>query len=215
MAFVLKLGMKNASVKVLQEALIKSTDLPATTNGQSNADGIFGKITEDAVKRFQHKHGLVEDGLVGPRTADALEIPAPQPAAVPAAKPDHVLTEAQLRKLAEIVDGAIPTGIVDIFDDFAIKWLVERLDTVLAELLPPKILQYVQEISRGVESGDYANLKKRLVEAINKRVDVPLLSEAVEARIIAFVIDFITDALTTGHNFDSALASSAKKTFAG
>ena len=31
-------------------------------------DGVFGQHTEDAVKRFQHAHGLVVDGIVGPLT---------------------------------------------------------------------------------------------------------------------------------------------------
>jgi peptidoglycan hydrolase-like protein with peptidoglycan-binding domain len=32
------------------------------------ADGIYGALTEAAVRRFQRAHGLVPDGIVGPRT---------------------------------------------------------------------------------------------------------------------------------------------------
>src|SRR3972149_10806893 len=31
-------------------------------------DGLFGRDTEDAVKRFQRAHGLDDDGVVGPLT---------------------------------------------------------------------------------------------------------------------------------------------------
>jgi peptidoglycan hydrolase-like protein with peptidoglycan-binding domain len=36
------------------------------------ADGIFGRITKLAVKRFQQRHGLAADGRVGPLTTHAL-----------------------------------------------------------------------------------------------------------------------------------------------
>src|SRR3954465_10604493 len=36
------------------------------------ADGVFGPMTERAVKRFQRRHDLVPDGLFGPLTRGAL-----------------------------------------------------------------------------------------------------------------------------------------------
>lgn len=36
------------------------------------ADGLFGPRTEHAVRRFQREHGLVVDGIVGPKSLAAL-----------------------------------------------------------------------------------------------------------------------------------------------
>ncbi|NLU36367.1 MAG: spore cortex-lytic enzyme [Clostridiales bacterium] len=40
-------------------------------------DGVFGPSTYDAVIRFQRKHGLKQDGVVGPQTANAMGIQLP------------------------------------------------------------------------------------------------------------------------------------------
>lgn len=59
---ILKLGSKGNEVITLQ--------------GKLNliGDGVFGPITEEAVKEFQKKNGLIADGIVGPKTWDKLEV---------------------------------------------------------------------------------------------------------------------------------------------
>lgn len=53
---ILKLQSKGNDVKTLQSKL------------NLIADGIFGPVTEEAVKDFQKKNGLTADGVVGPKT---------------------------------------------------------------------------------------------------------------------------------------------------
>ena len=57
---LLKIGSRGQQVKDLQEFL------------GADADGIFGKGTEAAVKEWQASNGLDADGLVGPATWDAM-----------------------------------------------------------------------------------------------------------------------------------------------
>lgn len=65
---VLKNGMKNASVKSLQQLLIAK----GYSCGIHRADGDFGPATEKAVKRFQANRKLDADGIVGEKTWDKL-----------------------------------------------------------------------------------------------------------------------------------------------
>lgn len=57
----LKIGMKGDDVRRLQQAL------------KLYPDGIFGRLTEEAVKQFQAKYGLDADGIVGPHTLALIE----------------------------------------------------------------------------------------------------------------------------------------------
>lgn len=59
---VLKLGSRGNEVKALQEKL------------NLKADGIFGPITEEAVKDFQRANGLEVDGTVGANTISKLNL---------------------------------------------------------------------------------------------------------------------------------------------
>ena len=65
---ILRKGMDGDDVKQLQESLIKL----GYNLGTWGADGDFGKMTEDAVIKFQQLHGLDDDGEVGPLTIAAI-----------------------------------------------------------------------------------------------------------------------------------------------
>ena len=58
----LKRGSRGEDVKTLQKRL------------NLMADGIFGKLTEEAVREFQKAHSLTADGIAGAKTLAALGI---------------------------------------------------------------------------------------------------------------------------------------------
>ena len=59
---ILKLGSRDNEVRALQEKL------------NLKADGIFGPLTEEAVKDFQRSNGLEVDGIVGADTLSKLNL---------------------------------------------------------------------------------------------------------------------------------------------
>lgn len=58
----IKIGSRGEDVKILQTRL------------SLLADGIFGPLTEEAVKEFQKNNGLAVDGVVGPKTWEKLGV---------------------------------------------------------------------------------------------------------------------------------------------
>lgn len=60
-----KIGDEGSEVKALQKQLV-------ALGYEITVDGMFGKVTETAVKDFQSKHGRTADGVVGKFTKDAI-----------------------------------------------------------------------------------------------------------------------------------------------
>ena len=66
---ILNIGDRGASVKSLQEKLIKL----GYDCGELGADGDFGNSTYQAVRKFQKAAKIGVDGIVGPNTLDAID----------------------------------------------------------------------------------------------------------------------------------------------
>ncbi|ALF55044.1 peptidoglycan-binding protein [Nostoc piscinale CENA21] len=63
--YFLQQGCETADVYMVQQTL-------QALGYSISADGIFGPMTENAVRQFQMSNGLVADGVVGPNTWYAL-----------------------------------------------------------------------------------------------------------------------------------------------
>lgn len=70
----LEVGVRDARVASLRVRLTAGGD-PVATGGEADAD-LFDEELAAAVRRFQEQHGLEVDGVVGPATLDALNVPA-------------------------------------------------------------------------------------------------------------------------------------------
>jgi murein L,D-transpeptidase YcbB/YkuD len=69
---LLRPGDESAEIGVLRERLRREGDLDL---GGASPDWSYDATITEAVRRFQHRHGLLEDGVVGPRTLAALNTP--------------------------------------------------------------------------------------------------------------------------------------------
>ena len=68
-------GDQGIRVEALRSRLVVSGDLTASEEGH---DELFDAVLKGAVCRFQKRHGLKVDGIVGPVTLAALNVPAQQ-----------------------------------------------------------------------------------------------------------------------------------------
>ena len=68
----LKVGSKDPAVRDLRQRLMISGDLPRNSGGSD----VFDTFLDAAVKRFQLRHGMPADGVIGNVTLAALNVPA-------------------------------------------------------------------------------------------------------------------------------------------
>ena len=68
----LRLGVQSPTIAILRQRLMASGDLPQTA-GLSDS---FDTLVDAAVRQFQARHGIPADGIIGPATFAALNVPA-------------------------------------------------------------------------------------------------------------------------------------------
>lgn len=72
---VLKPGGKDVRLPMLRELLTVTGDLSLE---QRPVGDTYDEVTVAAVKRFQMRHGIAEDGVIGPTTLDQMNVPVEQ-----------------------------------------------------------------------------------------------------------------------------------------
>lgn len=142
----LRRGSQGAAVEQLQSLLGVAPD------------GVFGLVTEAALRAFQRSAGLVPDGIAGPRTWAALAeeglpavIPPPDDAAHPATvSPDGTALTPQGKAFARVFrKGFVTNGTVSIG-----SWLATRP-------LPPAVSPSVLRVMKAV------SVNEGLLDAVN------------------------------------------------
>lgn len=104
-------GSQGAKIEQIQDLLNQQ-------GAQLETDGIFGPLTEAAVRRFQQDNNLLVDGIVGPQTQAALNRSAGIETPVQQLAPtQQVVPVATLTAPGEITEIGPPTGeLVDVGD---------------------------------------------------------------------------------------------------
>lgn len=208
---VLKIGSKNfVEVETLQRQLHNKGYLALA----AGIDGKFGQLTQEAVIKFQKDNQLEPDGVVGKKTSEKLGgITLPQSPVdfkLKASLPTHILTAQQRELLANKIDALIPTGPVDLFDGPVIRWLVDKFDEVIIKLLPTELVEWLSDINQGLTTANQVS-RDNLVRRLNANIDIWLLPEETEEKIIGFLVDLTISALTVGGNIDTAIEKVGKK----
>lgn len=84
--------------------------------------------------------------------------------------------------------------------------IIHWFDRELYQLLPNEYYALVHDSTDGISPDEAKEIKNRLVPLINNLIDIPILSEKMEAFLIDLVLGLIIDAMVTGFNLTQVVA---------
>ncbi len=114
-------------------------------------------------------------------------------------KTSEMLTDAEVLVLAQKVNKEVNIPFLSEEKELKVLFKIIRwIDKELYKLLPNEYYTLIHDSADGISEEEAENLRNRLVPLINKVVDIPILSEGVEAFVIDLVLDLIISAMIKG-----------------
>ena len=111
-----------------------------------------------------------------------------------------MLTESSVKAIATKLNEQIDFPFIGESKEQAIlEKLVKELDKHLVDMLPSEFYELINIGSDGVSEKELETLKRRLPEMLNKRINVPFLSESTEGELFSLFVEQICEALKKGN----------------
>jgi len=83
---------------------------------------------------------------------------------------------------------------------------LKKIDQILEKELPPGFKDFLNNTTAGIVPGsptDIQVIKDNLIVYINEKIDIPIIGERAERKLIAEVIELIVTALLKGNKLDA------------
>lgn len=72
----------------------------------------------------------------------------------------------------------------------------------LYELLPNEYYNFIRDAENGISEKEAERMEEAITKAINAKLNIPILSERLEAKLISLVIGIIINAMIKGFNLE-------------
>ena len=111
----------------------------------------------------------------------------------------QMLSDAQVNALAQKVNKAINLPFLKEEKELIVfAKLVRLIDQKLYQLLPNEYYELIKVANDGISKEDAVIMQQRLTPLINKAVNIPVLSEKQEQKLISFILGIIVNAMVKG-----------------
>ena len=109
-----------------------------------------------------------------------------------------MLGKEEQKKIAKLADAMIDIPLVPDFMERGIfEHVISLIDKALDEILPEPFKDLLNS-TEGIGRDDVSGFTNKLVEIINRKLDIPYLNEEQESRLFHVVIGVLVKAMTRG-----------------
>jgi len=117
------------------------------------------------------------------------------------AQEDEMLTEAELEAIATRLNNAIDLPIMnEKTEQIVFVKIVKLIDRFLYGVLPNEIYELIRVVSDGISEQDAVLIEENLAELVNRKIDLPFLSESMEETVFRVVIGTVVRAMIKGRS---------------
>ncbi len=117
----------------------------------------------------------------------------------------EMLTDAEVNALAQKVNMVINLPILNEEKEFVVfVKIIKWIDQKLYEILPNEYYELINDATDGISKDEAVALEERLTPIINNAIDIPIISERQEEKLISLVLGIIINAMVKGCKLEEA-----------
>ena len=121
----------------------------------------------------------------------------------------EMLTDAEINALAQKVNKKINLPFLSEEKELVVfAKLIKWIDRELYKILPNEYYELIHDASDGLTSQEATDLEIRLTPLINNAINIPILSEKLEGKLISLVLSGIMGAMVKGSKLDEVVVPS-------
>lgn len=115
----------------------------------------------------------------------------------------EMLTDGEINAIAQKVNKVINLPLINEEKEFIVfVKLIKLIDTQLYKLLPNEYYELIKDASDGISKEEAATIEERITPLINNVVNIPILSEKMEEKLIGLILGLIINAMVKGFNLE-------------
>ncbi len=118
-----------------------------------------------------------------------------------------LLTDEERKKVAKIVNALVDIPLVpEALEETMFEHAVGMIDEAVEDTLPSVFTELLRNGENGINKNHAQDFANRLIESINKKIDLPYLDEEQEQRLLRIIIDPMVKGMVEGRKLDDLLA---------
>ncbi len=112
----------------------------------------------------------------------------------------------QKSKLVALVNSSIDIPVVpESLEESIFRKSIDLIDDALDTFLPQEIQELAESLNDGIERNNAKDFVENLTRFLNKKVDLPILNEAQEGKLIGLVVDIVVKSMTKSRTLNNLL----------